>query len=300
MSATSKHEPTANVRLSPIIRKLILVLAGCHIVLSLGLTCEASGQNTDSKSELQQRFQDKIFLIRGWYQDKKLTYGATGTVIGTPTQGSWTASLVKIHSIKVRANDFVLKGPRGGDAYDPKNKKFVAVIAKEPEVTITVEADPAKLTSADLDTLQNAIFGSNAKTEDMPEYWRDFLVHGEQDPKTTPAEAAGQSETFPGLQLNAQPVFKVGHQVRPPRLVKKFEPSFTEVARGARYQGTVVVRAVIDDQGIPTKIRLMKVLGMGLDDAAVKSVEQWRFTPAQRDGKPVAVLVDIEVNFRLS
>lgn len=281
----------------PAIRRLIL--STCLFALVHAIASEAFSQNTDVKAELQQRFQDKIFFIRGWYQDKELIYDATGTVIGTPTRGSWTGSLVKIRSIKVGPDDFVLKGPRGGDVYDQKNKKFVAVIAKKPEVTIIVETDPAKLTSADLDNLQNAIFAQNAKTDEMPEYWREFLLRGDQDTKTEQAGAPGKSETLPGLQSNSQPLSQLVQGVSPPRILKQNEPAFSEVARGARYQGTVVVRMVVDDQGIPTKIRLTKVLGMGLDDAAVNCVEQWRFVPAKRDDKPVAVTVDIEVNFRL-
>ena len=72
-----------------------------------------------------------------------------------------------------------------------------------------------------------------------------------------------------------------------------------ELARKTHYQGNVVLRSVVDDQGVPTQIKIMKPLGMCLDEAAVNCVEQWRFAPANRDDKPVAVEVDIEVNFKL-
>ena len=278
-----------------------LILSGCLVALSHSITPAAFGQNTDIKAELRQRFQDKIFLIQGWYEDKSITYDSSGAVIGTPKRGSWTASAVKINSIKIRSNEIVLKGNRGGFAYDPKANKFVTLLAKEkPEVTITVQAHPATLTSGDLDTLEHAIFAQNAKTDDMPEYWREFMARRDQDPKKEHADAGSTgSDVVQGLRSNSQPVFRVGPQVSPPRILSQHEPEFTEVARGAHYQGNVVVRGVIDDQGVPTQLKIMKALGMGLDDAAVNCVEQWRFTPAKRDNKPVAVTVDIEVNFRL-
>ena len=276
-----------------------LILSACLVALSHAMTPEAFCQSTDIKAELKQRFQDKIFLIQGWYQDKNLTYDPSGAIIGKPTRGSWTASAVKIHSVKVRGNDFVLKGNRGGLAYDRNAKKFVPLIASKPEVTITVQADPATLTSANLDTLEHAIFAQNAKTDEMPEYWRDFVLHGEQDPKKARTDASSTGDVVPGLQSNSQPVFRAGNGVTPPRILRQNEPSFSEVARGASYQGTVVVRAVIDTQGAPTQIKIMKALGMGLDDEAVNCVERWRFAPAMRDNKPVAVTVDIEMNFRL-
>lgn len=278
-----------------------LILSGCLVALSHSITPAAFGQNTNVKAELRQRFQDKIFLIQGWYEDKSLTYDSSGTVIGTPKRGSWTASAVKINSIKIGPNEIVLKGKRGGFAYDRKANKFVTLMTKKkPEVTIAVQADPATLTSGNLDTLEHAIFAQNAKTDDMPEYWREFMAHRDQDPKKEHADAgSGGSDVVQGLQSNSQPVFNVGQKVSPPRILRQHEPEFTEVARGAQYQGTVVVRAVIDDQGVPTQFKITRALGMGLDDAAVNCVEQWRFAPAKRDDKPVAVFVDIEVNFRL-
>ena len=277
-----------------------LILTACLVALAYATTSEAFAQSTDVESELRHRFQGKTFLIRGWYQNEDLTYDASGTVIGTPNRGSWTESAVKIRSIKIRGNDFVLKGNRGGYAYDHNAKKFVPLIAKKYEVTITVQADPATLTSAKLDMLEHAIFADDAKTDDhLPDYWRDFMLHGEQDLKKEHADASGQPETVPGLQSNSQPVFRVGNGVSSPRVLNQNEPEFTEAARKAQYQGTVVLSIVVDDQGMPTQIKIARALGMGLDDAAVNCVEQWRFAPAKRDGKPVAVTVDIEVNFKL-
>jgi len=273
-----------------------LKLTARLFTIFLVLTLLASAQTTNIKEELQRRFKGKVFLVQGWYQDSELTYNSAGTVMGTPKVGSWAASAVKIRSIKVRRNDFVLKGIRGGMAYDPKTKKFGTLIGDKLEETITIQADPATLTTAQLDALEHAIFTQSAKPDDMPEYWRDFMVHGEQDPKK---DSVSKGEVVPGTQSNSQPVYRIGDRVTAPRAHSHDEPEFTEVARQSRYQGTLVLRSVIDDQGIPTQIRIMKALGMGLDAAAVHCAEQWRFDPAKRDNKPVAVIVDIEISFKL-
>ena len=275
-----------------------LTLTACILALSQGITSSAFCQNTNVKAELKQRLKNKILVIQGWYQDNDLTYDSSGAVIGAPQRGSWSESAVRIRSIKVHRKDFVLTGSRGGFAYDSKVNKFVPRIAEKREVTITVQADPATLTSKNLDTLENAIFAPEAKIDDMPQYWRDFMAHGEQDAKENPADS-GKSETIEGLQSNSQPVFRVGNRVSPPRILNHFNPDFSEVARATKSQGTVLVRAVIDDQGVPTQLKIVKALGMGLDDAAVDCVQQWRFAPAKRDDKPVAVRVDIEVSFKL-
>jgi len=85
-----------------------------------------------------------------------------------------------------------------------------------------------------------------------------------------------------------------------PRLVTFVEPHYTEMARRARLQGTVIVSAVIDEGGRVRDVRLLKNLGMGLDAAAMDAVAQWRFTPATLNGRPLKVLYTLTVNFAVS
>jgi TonB family protein len=46
-------------------------------------------------------------------------------------------------------------------------------------------------------------------------------------------------------------------------------------------------------------MKVVRPLGMGLDQKALDAVKQWKFEPAMKDGKPVAVQINVEVNFRL-
>ena len=70
-------------------------------------------------------------------------------------------------------------------------------------------------------------------------------------------------------------------------------------ARNAKYQGTVVLKIVIDKAGKISRIRLERALRMGLDETAMEEVKRWRFNPATRNGQPVAVEMNIEVSFNL-
>ena len=78
------------------------------------------------------------------------------------------------------------------------------------------------------------------------------------------------------------------------------DPKYSEEARKAKYQGTVVIQAVITPDGRAIDIQVVKGPGLGLEDKAVEAVKTWRFKPAiGPNGKPVAVIVPIEVTFRL-
>ena len=94
-------------------------------------------------------------------------------------------------------------------------------------------------------------------------------------------------------------VFRVGEGVSAPHAVYDPDPEYSEEARKAKCQGTVLLWAVIDAEGHPRDLRIARSLGMGLDEKATEAVSKWRFTPAVKDGRPVAVQISIEVVFRL-
>jgi bla regulator protein blaR1 len=112
---------------------------------------------------------------------------------------------------------------------------------------------------------------------------------------SAPATVQGDSNTF----ADAQQIYHIGGDVSAPKLVYAPDPEFTEKARRAKYQGACVITTVIDAQGNPTQVQVVRHLGMGLDKKAVEAVKQYRFKPGMRLGNPVAVKVNIEVNFRL-
>ncbi len=93
--------------------------------------------------------------------------------------------------------------------------------------------------------------------------------------------------------------YHIGGDVSAPKLIFAPDPEFTEKARRAKYQGVCVISVIVDAQGKPTRVQVVRHLGMGLDKKAVEAVKQYKFTPGMRFGEPVAVAVMIEVNFRL-
>lgn len=94
-------------------------------------------------------------------------------------------------------------------------------------------------------------------------------------------------------------VFRVGGGVSAPVPIHRVEPEYSEEARKAKFQGTVVLSIVVDEQGVPRNFKVVRPLGLGLDEKAIEAVTKWRFRPGYREGRPVAVMATVEVNFRL-
>jgi TonB family protein len=85
-----------------------------------------------------------------------------------------------------------------------------------------------------------------------------------------------------------------------PRIVSRVEPTYTQEARTAKVSGTVVLFAEISSAGVVGNVVVLHGLGKGLDESAVRAIKQWKFSPALKDGRPVAVMITIEMNFSLA
>ena len=94
-------------------------------------------------------------------------------------------------------------------------------------------------------------------------------------------------------------VYAMGGGVTNPVILFQPEPEYSEQARKAMLQGTVVLEVVVDPSGKTRNIKLLRSLGLGLDEEAIKAVEHWCFKPATKDGKPVAVFINAYVSFHL-
>ena len=102
-----------------------------------------------------------------------------------------------------------------------------------------------------------------------------------------------------GVYGSSASAVRIGGGVMAPRLVHKVEPAYSEEARLALYEGTVVLQLVVGVDGRAHDLALDRSIGFGLDEQAALAIGQWQFDPAMRDGRPVDVFATVEVNFRL-
>jgi len=104
------------------------------------------------------------------------------------------------------------------------------------------------------------------------------------------------------FKLPAQTPFRLGdgvYRVTPPTVITRIEPQYTDEARAVHYQGTVVVRVTIGEDGSVKIDKVVRGLDYGLTESATDALKQWKFNPGTKAGKPVAISLNIEVNFNL-
>ncbi len=92
---------------------------------------------------------------------------------------------------------------------------------------------------------------------------------------------------------------RIGGSVSAPVVLYQPEPEFSEEARKAKVAGNVLVYLQVDENGRPQHVRVLRGIGLGLDEKAVEAVRQYKFKPAMKNGRPVPVEMNVEVNFQI-
>ena len=128
-------------------------------------------------------------------------------------------------------------------------------------------------------------------------------------PSAEPPSQQSQVPSGPNGELSSTPVgagetrsapFRVcSAKDTPPRVIKSPSPEYSKQARQKNIEGTTVLSLIVGADGLPRDIRVTRPVGYGLDEEAIKAVQKWRFKPSTIDGKPVAVMINVEVAFHL-
>jgi len=117
-----------------------------------------------------------------------------------------------------------------------------------------------------------------------------------ESPSTTQSDTNSTADPSPLRTLSGEVVLIKNKGVTPPRILKSPDPKYPSSAKGV--EGTVVLWLVVNSHGVPEQIKVQRSLGHGLDQSAVEAVGHWKFAPAMKDGAPVSVIINVEVNFR--
>lgn len=303
----------------------LLVLAALGVYF---LACSAYTQAQDPEQYLRDQYQGRTLVLRGFYSANRLRYDASGTPQGTAA-GDWTEyGFALVQDIHVQNERLIIHATRFLVVFI--GKQFELRPASEPHgkakmgpAVLMIEADfPQHNPSpAQIDALMSRIVltAQDHLAEMVPDYWSACVrrgVAGDEKKCIFSSEILG----IPGVANSGvanmaadqaaapassdqfgfdEGVFLVRGGISAPRAIFNPEPEFTESARRAKFMGTVDIGLVVNKQGKPTNIRILKPLGAGLDAQAVHTVETWRFQPATKDGRPVNVAIAVEVDFHL-
>jgi TonB family protein len=283
------------------------------VSLTCGLLPAALADDNPLAKQLTDRYRDQILVLRHSFKSGSQEYAADGSPVKVSEEGPWTVyGRMLVNKLRVNGDRLQVEGKRMLYVFDAGGRLAqFREDRKHPteKIKITVRL-PQPLSSVDeAATVLGRIFAvtSDDVVNSAPAYWHDYLAK-QMTLTPQPGEKAQgasydqkqQQEEIDLAQATGQKVFHVGDQaVTAPKILYHPEPDFSETARSRKVQGTVGLNVVIDPTGKVRNMKIVRPLGLGLDDSAVATVGTWRFQPATKDGRPVAVAVHIEVDFHL-
>lgn len=189
-----------------------------------------------------------------------------------------------------------------------------AKIEGQVEVTATIEPDGGvssvsivngdiKLAEAAVDAVQDWRFEPYSQGGRPVQVLQTILLDFSRDKKTAALQPLSAPVLGPrqpqNLQTRGGGVFRVGGGVSAPKAIYAPDPKYSDKARKGKYQGVCVLSLIVTPEGTPRNIKIARAIGRGLDEKAIEAVSKWKFEPAMKDGKPVAVAINIEITFRL-
>jgi Gram-negative bacterial TonB protein C-terminal len=238
-------------------------------------------------------------LLRGFYQDALLHYDSGGKLTHRAETGSWTTSFFKVESLDVKKGRLELRGTRAVQTFNDK-KRIFELHPTDVKLAASIDAAPP-LSEEDLRAALASVFvdPKESMSQMLPDSWRWVLDHLDKDGVLPKPEKNAVIERKPcPADASVDQPCRVGGEVKPPKPIHTPDPAFNDYGREFHLTGTTILWTVVDETGHTQKLHIEKPLGCGMDEHALEKVHEWRFEPATRDGKPVPVMINIEVNYR--
>jgi len=231
------------------------------LLLILGLTFIPIVHADSLKDELNQHYKNKVLALRSpfVYGDQK--FDSAGHPLSSPS-GDWLVyGGIFVRDLSLSSKELRLEGPRVALSQIHGDEKPSAIpLGRDLKVKISLDSPLNSIEEAE--ALLNRVFFLD----------KDGLLHAKPEYRRAGEYVDG-------------PIYKFGKDkddkdnVKPPRATYTPEPEFTDEARRAKFQGTVVLGLLLDKNGQVCRIRIERPLGKGLDQQAVESVKTWRFKP---------------------
>jgi TonB family protein len=272
------------------------------------------------EQELSSALTNRVLILRNYYTDAQLAFDSNGQPVSKTTHGFGPSDgRIYVQRVQLEPGKLTLSGTRPLDVYEPRSQEW-QVAPTATKVSIEVLLPAGEAANAAVPHVINTVFLKKsevaevectaAEQQEFIQEWQDHLNH--PNPKKAPKlpDATSLGDLHPFCLPGGDRVHRVGRGITAPRAKYAPDPKYTDAARSAGLQGTSVLLAIVTPEGKPTAISIQRSLSAGLtdklrpfgyqlDQRAVEAVSQWKFEPATFQGKPVAVVINVEVNFRL-
>ncbi|MGH9532098.1 MAG: energy transducer TonB [Terriglobales bacterium] len=261
------------------------LVTGLPVLLALMPTLSAAADQLKAlEDRLKNAYREKVVTLRNFYESSDLRYDQNGELVGSSKSGPWTVSgRIEITEVSLKPSELSISGNRLLAVYEQSGNKFTYIRLPD-RVTLRIAIDGEPSEAQIHKTMATVFVSSGELARAVPPVWKNFLEKG--DCSTETVTIRGKSPISLGSVVQG-------------KAISQPKPLYPSLARQARIQGPVRLKATITKQGTISGLCLSKPMGAGLDEAAIEAVSQWRYQPYLLEGEPVEVETQVTVNFRL-
>lgn len=250
-------------------------------------------------------------VVRGYYVGSDLRFDQNGQLTSSAITGfGQSDARLYVDKVESASGRLIIEGTRTFPIYNQKLGKFQLTSTGE-KVKIEVALPPGNNDSAAVHQLLAKVLltapelenkctpEEQARFQDLTDFPKDRQKTDRAKKDSDLPEAASLSELPAYCFPTGEKAYCVGHGLKPPRALSTADPAYPEAARHDRIEGTVTLLLIVDQQGRPCTIYVVRSAGSGLDEKAIEAIQKWRFQPATFQGNPVAAAINVQINFKL-
>ena len=265
----------------------------------MGADMQTNGQ------AIAERLIGKQLFLRGFWAGENLKFSPQGKIESSAETVPFTESGIDVRSVKVNGNSLVIEGQRMALEFLPNDeiRRIPAKTEVDPgTIAMEIEGDG----SGNFDKALDAVFAKDlaALAPSLPSYWQAYAmthflpVNAENSARLEKESYSRQISGAVEFSPTEKSALHVGGSVKPPTLVRTYNPTFTDLANAQKFTGNVKLYLWFDSDGKVSHVSVAKPAGLGLDEAAIAAVQQYQFQPATQNGSAVTVDLYLDVSFK--
>ena len=287
-------------RISSRMKYLISSILCCILISSTAVSADTRKNLED---DLRKIYEHNLLSLRSPYAANKLQFDERGTLAGSAAPCPWSiCGMLQVEKVVLAQRYLEIRGKRVILALRSGNTDAKVIpLATDRGIQVRVDLPDSPLDTAQVNKTLSRVFEGVGLLERVGKYWKPKFDVGGPDAADQMKVLRDRTPSPVVAELEGnRPVYLVSPgKIDPPKPIHMPDPEYTETARRQRLEGKTIMLVVVDEKGFPEVLEITKGLGEGLDLMALTAAAGWTFKPAMKGGEPVAVLINVEVTFRL-
>jgi TonB family protein len=277
--------------------------SGLLCCLAISCTDVRADARKNLEEDLRKVYAHKLFSLRTPYAGNKLQFDSQGKLVDAADACPWSiCGMLQVENLVLAPGRLEISGKRVILALRLiKTDVKVIPLVTDRGIRIKVDLPSSPLDLPQVNNTLSNVFEGGRLLERVALYWKPKVDLGGPDPVEQIKVLRDRTPNAIVAELEGnRPVYLVNPGiVDPPKPILSPDPEYTESARLQRVTGTTIMLVVVNEKGFPEILEIMRGLGEGLDIRALTAVAGWTFKPAMKNGEPVAVLINVQVDFHL-